>query len=167
MDVANMYHYVMKVKPPLSFSFQRTVDLFQTSSGEILLEWKDRFGNYHDVTSLGDNSCDRKDAVLYSNAGNVGNKSLLPIMGVRYGGLQFETQQARIKIAALICQPQDLDDQPTVLEQISDLRDKITDQAEELDANKADVSDQISNLQDKINDQDKKFKNFIAFFILE
>ena len=76
-------------------------------------------------------------------------------------------QQARIKIGGLICQPQDLDDQPTVLEQISDLRDKITDQAEELDANKADVSDQISNLQDKINDQDKKFKNFIAFFILE
>ena len=95
--------------------------------GENLLEWRDRFGNYHPVINLGSNSCDHNNPTWQTNAGYIQYRSLLPITGIRYGPLEHASQKAQITVGELECLPLNPDKQQISLQaQINDLKSWIT-----------------------------------------
>jgi hypothetical protein len=54
-------------------------------TGEFYLQWKDRHGSYHNVTSLGENTCNRNWPKLLSDSAILDDRTLLPVSGIRYG----------------------------------------------------------------------------------
>ena len=43
----------------LHFHILMYLKMFQDITGEFYLQWMDRHGSYHNVTSLGENNCNR------------------------------------------------------------------------------------------------------------
>ena len=67
--------------------------------------WTDRHGTDHPLPSLGGNTCNKKSPIWTVDQGKIGDKHLLPITGIKYGSLVYETQQMNITISGLICDP--------------------------------------------------------------
>ena len=74
-------------------------------TGEFYLQWMDRHGSYHNVTSLGENNCNRNWPKLLSDSAVLDDRTLLPVTGVRYGPMRFQLQKAKISVSKLQCQP--------------------------------------------------------------
>ena len=54
---------------------------------------------------MGANKCNLKAPTIFTDEGEILDKSLLPIQTVSYGPLRFEAESATITIGALKCDP--------------------------------------------------------------
>jgi hypothetical protein len=69
------------------------------------LSWSDRLGNNHSIENLGQNLCNAKNPEWQVDSGIFEDKNLLPVTKITYGGMEFESQKARVKLGALTCHP--------------------------------------------------------------
>jgi Na+-transporting NADH:ubiquinone oxidoreductase subunit C len=65
----------------------------------------DRYGDSHIIESLGQNVCNAKNPLWQVDAGIFDKKTLLPITGITYKGVEFEGQQTKINVGPLTCHP--------------------------------------------------------------
>ena len=49
--------------------------------GNYYLQWKDRHGNYHNITSMEENNCNRNWPQMLTDTTVLEDRSLLPITG--------------------------------------------------------------------------------------
>ena len=82
----------------------KNVLLFQVK-GIYLLSWIDRYGDNHTIESLGQNVCNAKNPLWQVDTGIFDEKTLLPITGITYEGVEFEGQKTRIMVGPLTCLP--------------------------------------------------------------
>ena len=83
---------------------------FKPNSKFQFLQWRDRFGQYHDLTNLNESSCDLKEPVWLSNVATIEDRNLLPVSAVRYGPHKYDLYKANITIGPLQCQPETEED---------------------------------------------------------
>ena len=57
----------------------------------------DRYGDSHIIESLGQNVCNAKNPLWQVDTGIFDKKTLLPITGITYKGVEFEGQQTEIQ----------------------------------------------------------------------
>jgi len=82
--------------------FLAPIVFFTSEGSENYLQWRDRNGNYHNFTTMG-NNCNRNWPVMTQDSIELTDPSLLPVTGIRYGPMRFEQQQAKILISKLSC----------------------------------------------------------------
>ena len=84
----------------------------------------DRYGDSHIIESLGQNVCNAKNPLWQVDTGIFDKKTILPITGITYKGVEFEGQQTVINVGRLTCHPSanqyDFRQHLVTIEQISD-----------------------------------------------
>jgi len=141
----------------VSSTCSQSVTLNCFSSPIKLLQWKDRFGDYHAVPNLNGTTCDSKDPTWLVNSGIVEDKTLLPISGVRFGPHKYEIQKAKITIGPLQCQQDD--NEPFDIEkEIKTLQIDVTKRAlkTELETTKLSLQNDINSKASKVDLQNLK-----------
>lgn len=69
------------------------------------LQWRDRHHRYHNFSSTMGSQCNKKWPIKTKDSIELNDPALLPVTGIRYGPLRFESQQAQISVGSLNVNP--------------------------------------------------------------
>ena len=110
----------------------------------------DRYGDSHIIESLGQNVCNAKNPLWQVDTGIFDEKTLLPITGITYEGVEFEGQKTRIKVGPLTCLPNE--NQYDLRQHLETIEQKADETIEDITAFeiKLDILEQNNTKQNEI-----------------
>ena len=119
-----------------------------------MFSWIDRIGNEKTIIPE-ESDCNKKSSVLKSDHVQITDKSVLPVMKIYYGPLEYEMDQMKIVVGSLVCQPD-----PEKYFTIEDHVNELDVSVENIAMAQNETLNVMDNHSEQINDLSEKLEEY-------